>query len=94
METAGQRDTLGMTQDELITYFEELLVLEAQEAATEKKTTIEEELVGPGFASVRASASYMIQLISANNAFIARALLDRGVLGSEPGPSQTTEPVE
>lgn len=94
MQSTGQRDTLGMTHDELLTYFEELLVQEAQEAATEKKTTIEEELSGPGFASVRASASYMIQLIDANNAFIARSLLDRGVLASEPAASQPAEPGE
>ncbi len=94
MESTRQRDTLGMTHDELLTYFEELLVQEAQEAATEKKTTVEAELAGPGFASVRASASYIIQLIVANNAFIARALLDRGVLESEPAASQSPESAE
>jgi hypothetical protein len=75
-----KRESLGMTQDELFTYFEELLVQEAQEAAVNNKTTVEEELAEPGFASVRASASYFVQLISANNAFIARYLLDHGIL--------------
>ena len=75
-----KRESLGMTQDELFTYFEELLVQEAQEAAEKNKTTLEEELSEPGFASVRASASYFVQLISANNAFIARYLLDHGIL--------------
>lgn len=83
MQDAGTRDTLGMTQDELLTYFEELLVQEATEAAARSKTSVEDELSSPGFASVRASASYFIQLMSANNAFIARFLLDRGVLPSE-----------
>ena len=91
MENPEQRDTLGMTQDELLTYFEELLVLEAQEAAAEKKTSIEEELASPGFAAVRASASYLIQLIDANNAFIARSLLDRGVLPGQPATSADAE---
>ena len=84
---AEQRDTLGMTRDELLTYFEELLVLEAQEAADAKKSSLEDELASTAFASVRASVSYIIQLIDANNAFIARSLLDRGVLASEPGAS-------
>ena len=89
-----QRDTLGMTQHELLTYFEELLVLEAQEAAVAKKSSVEEELSSPGFAAVRASVSYMIQLIDANNAFIARSLLDRGVLGSERTAGASAERLE
>ena len=91
MENVEERDTLGMTQDELLTYFEELLVLEAQEAAAERKTSIEEELASPGFAAVRASVSYVIQLIDANNAFIARSLLDRGILPSGPATGAGTE---
>jgi hypothetical protein len=89
MENSDQRDTLGMTQDELLTYFEELLVQEAQEAAEAKRTSVEDELAAPGFAAVRASVSYVIQLIDANNAFIARSLLDRGVLASEPAGTET-----
>jgi hypothetical protein len=91
VENTEKRDTLGMTQDELLTYFEELLVLEAQEAAAAKKSSVEEELASPGFAAVRASASYIIQLIDANNAFIARSLLDRGVLTSEPAAVTNAE---
>lgn len=86
-----KRKSLGMTQDELITYFEELLVQEAQEAAEKNKTTVEEELSEPGFASVRASASYFVQLISANNAFIARYLLDHGILVPNGDTTTTTE---
>jgi len=85
-----KRQSLGMTQDELFTYFEELLIQEAQEAAVNNKTSVEEELSEPGFAAVRASASYFVQLISANNAFIARYLLDHGVL--TPNSEATPEP--
>ncbi|MBA2521438.1 MAG: hypothetical protein H0V24_17425 [Chloroflexia bacterium] len=94
MESAGPRDTLGMSQDELLTYFEELLILEATEAAAQNKTSVEDELVSPGFASVRASASYFIQLITANNAFIARFLLDREVLPTDPALERPAAPVE
>jgi hypothetical protein len=88
----SKRQALGMTQDELFTYFEELLSQEAQEAAVNNKTSVEEELSEPGFAAVRASASYFVQLISANNAFIARYLLDHGVLipNSEATPKPDT----
>lgn len=87
---AQKRESLGMTQDELFTYFEELLIQEAQEAAVKNKTSLEEELAEPGFAAVRASASYFVQLISANNAFIARYLLDHGIL--VPNGETTAEP--
>ena len=79
------RDTIGMTPGELEAYLEELLVQEAQEAAERDGTTVEQELASPGFASVRAAASYTIHLIDANNAFIARFLLDRGILQQGDG---------
>ena len=78
------RETLGMTADEMLTYLEELLREEAEEAAARGGTTPEEELASPGFAAVRAASSYAIHLIAANNAFIARQLLDLGVI---PGSS-------
>jgi hypothetical protein len=74
------RDTIGMTPIELLGYLEALLAEEAAEAAAERGTTVEAELESPGFAAVRASTSYAIKLIDANNAYIARYLLDRGVL--------------
>ena len=80
MDGTGPRETLGMTQDELMTLLEELLQENAEEAAAEKGTTPAQELASPGFASVRASMSYAIHLIEANNAFIARHLLDLGVI--------------
>lgn len=92
MASAEPRDTLGMTQDELVTYFEELLIQEAAEAAERNKTSVEDELASPGFAAVRASASYFIQLMTANNAFLARSLLDRGVLPSEGAADRPAEP--
>ena len=85
-DSSGEaRDTIGMTQVELLGYLDALLAEEAEEAAADRGTTVEEELASPGFASVRASASYAIKLIDANNAYIARYLLDRGILAGGEG---------
>lgn len=83
------RDTIGMTPEELEAYLEELLHSEAEEAAGYSGRSVEEELASPGFASVRAASSYAIHLINANNAYIARFLLDRGVLQSAAEPGGT-----
>jgi hypothetical protein len=80
-EAARQaRDTIGMTAEEMHAYLEALLHEEAAEAARERGTTVEEELDSAGFAAARAASSYAIKLLDANNAYIARYLLDRGVL--------------
>ena len=80
-DTTGQpRDTIGMTTEEMHAYLESLLQEEAAEAAAERGTTVAAELDSPGFAAARAAASYTIKLIDANNAYIARYLLDRGAL--------------
>jgi hypothetical protein len=80
-ERAVERNTIGMTQNELQDYLEELLVDEAAEAAEAHGTTVEQELASTGFVAARSAASYAIKLIDANNAFVARFLIDRGVLG-------------
>jgi hypothetical protein len=77
------RDTIGMTADEMHAYLESLLHEEAAEAAEARGTTVAEELESPGFAAARAAASYSIKLLDANNAYIARYLLDRGVLAGD-----------
>lgn len=85
------RETIGMTAEEMLAYLDELLQQEAAEAAAVSGKTVDEELASPGFAAVRAGSSYAIHLINANNAFVARYLLDRGVLGAEapePDPRQ------
>jgi hypothetical protein len=82
--TAEPRDTIGMTTEEMQAYIEALLQEEAAEAAAERGTSVEDELDSIGFAAARAASSYAIKLLDANNAYIARFLLDRGVLaGSE-----------
>lgn len=80
MEQRAPRETLGMTGEELLAYLDELLAEEAAEAAAQNGTTPAQELASPGFASARAASSYAIHLITANNAFLARHLLDLGVL--------------
>jgi hypothetical protein len=90
------RGTIGLTAEEMMVYLEEVLVAEAEEAAQQRGTTVEEELASPGFASARAASTYAIKLIEANNAFVARYLLDHGVLqppaaGNDP-PAATGEP--
>ena len=74
------RDTIGMTPAEMLAYLDALLQEEAAEAARARGTSIEEELESAGFAAVRATASYAIMLLDANNAYIARYLLDKGIL--------------
>lgn len=75
-----ERDTIGMTAEELMAYLEALLDEEAAEAAAQRGTGVQEELDSVGFAAARAAASYAVKLIDANNAYIARYLLDRGIL--------------
>jgi hypothetical protein len=75
----GPRDTIGMTAEEMHAYLEVLLAEEAAEAAAARGTTVEEELESTGFAAARAASSYAIKLLDANNNYIARYLLDRGV---------------
>ena len=77
---AEPRDTIGMTTEEMQAYIEALLQEEAAEAAAERGTSVEVELDSVGFAAARAASSYAIKLLDANNAYIARFLLDRGVL--------------
>lgn len=71
---------LGMSESELYEYLKEVLQDEASEAAAESGKSIEEELDSPGFASAAAASTYAIRMIMANNAFITRQLIDRGVL--------------
>ena len=73
-------ETLGMSEDAMRAYIEELVEERAQEIATENGTTLEEELDTPAFASIRASMVYAIELIQANNAYLTRHLLDLGLL--------------
>jgi hypothetical protein len=80
-------DPLGMSESELYQYLNEVLHEEAAEAAAESGKTVEEELDTRAFQAVAAAATYSIKLINANNAFLTRQLLDRGVLayGEEDG---------
>ncbi len=73
-------ETLGMTEDEMLAYLEELLREHAEEVAAENGTTPAQEMGSPGFSAARAATSYAIRLIAANNAYLARHLLDLGVL--------------
>lgn len=85
MTDAGKEslDTIGMTEEEMEAYVEELLIEQAREAAAAEERSIEEELEGTVYAAIRSTSSFAIKLISANNAFLARHLLDLGVL--QPG---------
>jgi hypothetical protein len=86
MEAAREpRDTIGMTAEEMQAYIDALLQEEAAEAAQARGTSVQDELESAGFAAARAASSYAIKLLDANNAYIARYLLDRGVLGGNEG---------
>ena len=85
MTDAGSEslDTIGMTEEEMEAYVEELLMEQAREAAAAENRSLEEELDGTVYAAIRSTSSFAIKLIAANNAYLARHLLDLGVL--QPG---------
>jgi hypothetical protein len=72
---------LGMSEETMLAYIEELLREQAEQTAAEKGTTPDAELSSPGFAAVRATMSYAVRLVAANNAYLTRHLLDLGVIG-------------
>ena len=86
-------ETLGMSDDVMRAYIEELIVDRAQTMANENETTLDEELDSQAFASIRASMVYAIELIHANNAYLTRHLLDLGLL-NRPAASTEEEPAE
>ena len=84
------REVLGMTQEELFAYLDELLHEEAAEAAADSGRTVEEELASAGFTAVRATSSYTAHLIAANNVLLSRHLLDLGLLPGVGAAAETT----
>lgn len=76
-------ELLGMAEADLYELLNEILHDEAAEAAAESGRTVAEELDSPGFAAAAAANTYAIKLIMANNAYLTRQLIDRGVLGGE-----------
>ena len=78
-------ETLGMSEEAMRLYVEELVREQAQQIAVEKGIAVEEELDNPAYAAIRASMSYAVQLVHANNAFLTRHLLDLGVIPSPAG---------
>jgi hypothetical protein len=72
-----------MSEAELYELLNEVLHEEAAEAAVDSGKTVEEELDTAGFVAAAAATTYAIKLITANNAFLTRQLLDRGVLQVE-----------
>jgi hypothetical protein len=93
MSDAGSEsfDTIGMTEDEMEAYVEELLMEQAVEAAAAEKRSLEEELEGTVYSAIRSTSSFAIKLIAANNAYLARHLLDLGVLRPGDGSPVTAE---
>ncbi len=79
------RETLGLTEEEMLQLIDELLQENAEEAAEEKGTTAEHELTTPGFAAARSAMSYAVHLVAANNAYFTRHLLDLGVISPGAG---------
>ena len=99
MGNGEPRETLGLTEDEMLQLMEELLRENAEEAATANGTTPAHELATPGFAAARSAMSYAVHLIAANNAYFTRHLLDLGIippgagLGAVgPGSDEPAEP--
>ena len=96
MTDAGSEslDTIGMTEEEMEAYVEELLMEQALEAAAAENRSLEEELDGTVYAAIRSTSSFAIKLIAANNAYLARHLLDLGVLRPGSGLSTGESPPE
>ncbi len=92
--TTDQRDTIGMTEEEMEAYVDDLLMEQAREAATAENRSLEEELDGTVYSAIRSTSSFAIKLISANNAFVARHLLDMGVIRPGTGVSTATSDQE
>ena len=82
-------ETLGMSEEAMLLYVEELVRERAQQVASETGTTLEEELDSPAYAAIRATMVYAVQLLHANNAYLTRHLLDLGVL--RPPASDATD---
>jgi hypothetical protein len=80
MNEQAALEILGMDENELYGYLNDLLHEEAAEAAQQSGKSLAEELDSPGFAAAGAASTYAIKMILANNAFITRQLLDLGVL--------------
>jgi hypothetical protein len=80
VDNNGSNDLLGMSEAELYELLNEVLHEEAAEAAAESGKSVEEELDTAGFVAAAAATTYAIKLIMANNAFLTRQLIDRGVL--------------
>ena len=78
-------DALGMTENELYGYLNDLLHEEAAEAAEQSGKSVANELETTGFSAAEAASTYAIKLIMANNAFITRQLLDLGLLNPDDG---------
>jgi hypothetical protein len=83
VDNNGSNDLLGMSEAELYELLNEVLHEEAAEAAAESGKSVEEELDTAGFVAAAAATTYAIKLIMANNAFLTRQLIDRGVLQLE-----------
>lgn len=90
------RETLGMTEEELADYFDELLQEQAAVVAEEENRTSAQVMASTAFAATRASMSYAVQLIAANNAYLTRHLLDLGLLPERAGATTApaTDPAE
>lgn len=86
MGEAEPRETLGMTEEELQAYFDELLRAQAVEVAAEENRTPAQVMASTAFVATRAATSYAVQLIAANNAYLSRHLLDLGVLPHPNAP--------
>lgn len=82
MEQHVPSGILGMTENELYGYLNDLLHEEAGEAAAASGKSVDDELESAGFAAAGAASTYAIKLIMANNAYLTRQLLDLGLLES------------
>jgi hypothetical protein len=78
-------EMLGMAEESMLAYAESLIEEQAKVNAAERGVSLEEELDGPGYAAARASISYTVKIIVANNAYLTNHLLELGVINPGAG---------
>jgi hypothetical protein len=76
-------EMLGMAEESMYAYAESMFEEQARITAAQRGVTLEEELDTPGYAAARATISYVVKVMVANNAYLTKHLLELGII--QPG---------
>lgn len=78
-------EMLGMAEESMYAYAEAMLEEQAKITAAQRGVSLEEELDSVGYAAARASISYVVKVMVANNAYLTKHLLELGVISPGAG---------